>query len=299
MLWSSMGLPATQRNCLSSVEPVRDPLPAATMMTPTSRFPLPLLAIEQLPEEITDRAHTDHLDPTRSPVWNPSLGHVGGRHPHLRCLSKPALGLRDGSDFASKPDLAEKDRRVRDRPIVHARCECARNRQITGRLLHPHSANDIQEDIKLRERQACALVKHCQEQRQPPRIETRADALWSSVAGFGRESLNLDEHRTRALQERSDGAAGRIVESIAEEKLGWILYSDQSFLRHPENADLVNASESVLGRAKDPVLQHSLAFEVEHGIDDVLERLGTSDAAALGDVANGEYRCLRLLGEAH
>jgi hypothetical protein len=38
MLWSSMGLPATHRNCFSSFDPVRDPLPAATMMTPTSRF---------------------------------------------------------------------------------------------------------------------------------------------------------------------------------------------------------------------------------------------------------------------
>src|SRR5207237_3991030 len=38
MLWSSIGFPATQRNCFSSFDPVREPLPAATMMTPTSGF---------------------------------------------------------------------------------------------------------------------------------------------------------------------------------------------------------------------------------------------------------------------
>jgi hypothetical protein len=114
--------------------------------------------MEQLPEKIVDRSHADNLDAAWSPLWNPSLGHVGGRHSHLRRLSKPALGLRDWSDFASKPDLAKKDCRVRDRPIVHARCERARNGEIAGGFLHPHSAHNIQEDIKLGERQACPLV---------------------------------------------------------------------------------------------------------------------------------------------
>ena len=47
------------------------------------------------------------------------------------------------------------------------------------------------------------------------------------------------------------------------------------------------------------MLQHSFALEIENGVDDVLERLGAGDAAAFGDVPNGEHRCLRLLGEAH
>src|SRR4051794_34980212 len=47
------------------------------------------------------------------------------------------------------------------------------------------------------------------------------------------------------------------------------------------------------------MLQHSLALEVEHGIDDVLERFWTGDAAALGDVPDGKDRGLGLLCEPH
>jgi hypothetical protein len=36
-LCSSIGLPATQRNCFSSDPPVRVPCPPATITTPTSR----------------------------------------------------------------------------------------------------------------------------------------------------------------------------------------------------------------------------------------------------------------------
>ena len=68
---------------------------------------------------------------------------------------------------------------------------------------------------------------------------------------------------------------------------------------HAEDADLVDAAESILRRAQDAVIEHALALEVQHRVDDVLERLGTGDAPALGDVANGEHRRLRFLREAH
>src|SRR5256886_15581388 len=43
----------------------------------------------------------------------------------------------------------------------------------------------------------------------------------------------------------------------------------------------------------------ALALEVQHRVDDVLERLGTGDAAALGHVAHQEHGRSGLLGEAH
>ena len=43
----------------------------------------------------------------------------------------------------------------------------------------------------------------------------------------------------------------------------------------------------------------ALALEVEHGVHDVLERLGTGDAATLGDVTDDEHRGAGLFREAH
>ena len=68
---------------------------------------------------------------------------------------------------------------------------------------------------------------------------------------------------------------------------------------HAEHADLVDAAESVLGRAKDAVVEHAFALEVEHRVDDVLERLRSGDSAALRDVADDEDRGAGFLREAH
>ena len=47
------------------------------------------------------------------------------------------------------------------------------------------------------------------------------------------------------------------------------------------------------------MLEHSFAFEVQNGVDDVLERFGACDAAALGHVSDRKDRGFGFLGEAH
>src|SRR3954468_6753443 len=123
MLCNSIGLPPTQRNCFNSFAPVREPLPAATRMTPTSReaggerreavdelseccasisrslslppsrLPPPALPMKQLPEEIADGSDADDLDSPRGAFGNSTLRHVGDRHPHLCRFPEAALCL--------------------------------------------------------------------------------------------------------------------------------------------------------------------------------------------------------------
>jgi hypothetical protein len=45
-------------------------------------------------------------------------------------------------------------------------------------------------------------------------------------------------------------------------------------VRHGEDAELVHRSEAVLGGAQQAIVEGGLALEVEHGVHDVLERLG-------------------------
>src|SRR5206468_7193251 len=130
-------------------------------------------------------------------------------------------------------------------------------------------------------------------------VVTGTDALWRSVPGFRGETLDLDQHGPRAFEKCGNRASRRIAEAIAEEQLGRILDGDQSFLCHAKDADLIDATKAVLGCAKDAVLQHSLALEVQDRVDDVLERLRSGDAATLGDVADRKHRRFRLLCEAH
>src|SRR5688572_29547147 len=47
------------------------------------------------------------------------------------------------------------------------------------------------------------------------------------------------------------------------------------------------------------MIERSLALEIEDGVDDVLEGLGTSDASAFRDMPDDEYGGAALLREAH
>ena len=63
---------------------------------------------------------------------------------------------------------------------------------------------------------------------------------------------------------------------------------DQAAALHLEHADFVGRPEAVLGAAQQAVLIEALAFEIQHGVDHVLEDLRAGDGAVFGDVADQE-----------
>ena len=69
-------------------------------------------------------------------------------------------------------------------------------------------------------------------------------------------------------------------------------------MTHLEYADLVGRSEAVLHRAQDAKLVTTLPFEIEYGVDHVLDHLGSRDLAVLGDVTDQHQRRAALLGVA-
>ena len=86
---------------------------------------------------------------------------------------------------------------------------------------------------------------------------------------------------------------------VGEERAGRIGDLEQAGLGHLEDADLVGRPEPVLGRPQEPERGVPLALEVEDGVDEVLEGLGTRDRAVLGHVADEDDRDPVALGEVH
>src|SRR5262245_51242869 len=78
-LCNSIGLPATQRNCLSSLPPVLVLSPAATITTPTSRFTPENLG-KEVAEQVSNRADRyDAVGLARRAAFrdeNPAHSHV-------------------------------------------------------------------------------------------------------------------------------------------------------------------------------------------------------------------------------
>jgi hypothetical protein len=93
--------------------------------------------------------------------------------------------------------------------------------------------------------------------------------------------------------------ARRAVRAAAQEDLRGIADLVQAALVHREHADLVGAAEAILVRAHDAKLAAVVAFEIQHGIDEMLEQPRTGDRAVLGDVPDEKGRAVRALGELH
>ena len=140
----------------------------------------------------------------------PRSATIRRRHAHVRRLGEATLGLGHRADLAAESDLAEEHRIARERAVVDARRERRRDGEVAGRLLQPHAADDVQEDVELREREPGALVEHREQQREASPVEAGGDALRRAEAGFRGERLHLDEHRARALEQRRDRAARRV-----------------------------------------------------------------------------------------
>ena len=66
--------------------------------------------------------------------------------------------------------------------------------------------------------------------------------------------------------------------------------------RHLEHAELARRAEPVLERAHDAMRVMALAFEIQHRVDDVLQRLGAGEIAVLRDVADEHNRNVAPLG---
>ena len=106
----------------------------------------------------------------------------------------------------------------------------------------------------------------------------------------GDQRLDLDEHGPACLPARRDDTTrGRARRSArnAPRRIGDLA---EPALAHLEHAHLVGRPEAVLGRAQQAERRVPLALQVEHDVDQVLQRLRPGEAAVLGHVADEDHR---------
>ena len=74
---------------------------------------------------------------------------------------------------------------------------------------------------------------------------------------------------------------GDAVGPLGQEQRRRVGHRLQAGAGHLEHAELADGAEAVLHRAHDAMRVMALAFEVQHRVDDVLERLGAGQAPSL------------------
>src|SRR5205807_8589843 len=154
------------------------------------------------------------------------------------------------------------------------------------RLDNPQPAGDVQIDVVGGDRQPATRIQHRGDHRQPGSIPPHDGSARRPEECRGKQSLNLDEHRPRALDagEYSRAAdwpdayldfavilarAGRCRTSAEKQGRG-VRDLDEAAIAHLEDTDLVGSAKAVFYRAQNAELVPALALEIEHGVDHVL-----------------------------
>ena len=114
------------------------------------------------------------------------------------------------------------------------------------------------------------------------------------------QRLHLADQRPAALERHRQAGAGRRrrYDGRRTGRVGSVT-STMPSSAEVEAADLVDRAEAVLDRAQHAQPGVALALELQHDVDDVLERARPGDRAVLGDVADEQGRQVALLGDPH
>ena len=179
--------------------------------------------------------------------------------------------------------------------IAQARRDRGHHREIRSRLIHGNATRHVHEHIVGRQIETGALVQHCEQQRQAIRIQSARRSPGIAERRCTDERLHFDEDRPRSFNRAEHRGARDVGRPLREKQLRRIHHRLQAGTGHLEHAKLVRRAEAVLHRANHAMGVMLLALEVEHRVDDMLEHLGSGQAAVLRDMADENRRQVAAL----
>lgn len=107
-----------------------------------------------------------------------------------------------------------------------------------------------------------------------------------AVSGCADKGLNLNQKRTDAFDSNADRDAGKIIGVVRDEHFGRIGDLAQALPAHFVYTEFGRAAEAVLGGAEYAVKILVVAFELQDGVDNVLEDLWPGQRTFFGDVSD-------------
>jgi hypothetical protein len=157
--------------------------------------------------------------------------------------------------------------------------------EIYGGVGDAQSACYVEEHVLLPEFEAHALLQNGKQHVEAADVEARGAVLWNTVGGSADEGLRLDEEGADAFYGRGDGHAAETFVRLGEEQFGRIVHLPEPVLQHLVDAQFGRAAEAVFYAAQDAVHVVLVAFELEHGVNDMFQHFGSCQRAFLGDMA--------------
>ena len=94
--------------------------------------------------------------------------------------------------------------------------------EVDGRLVEPHPAGDVEEDVLGEQRKPDLLLQHRHQQRDPVVVDPHGGAPRGAEGGSRDQRLQLHQDRPAPLQGGDDRAAGGAFGPLGEEELGGV-----------------------------------------------------------------------------
>ena len=209
---------------------------------------------------------------------------------HLRRFANSKRRLRDSAHLAGQSDFAEHRRGRRNDPVPHARRDRREDAQVRCRFVDRHSSRDVDEHVVSDQVQPGPFLEHREQQRQSLLIYAVRRPACRPVRAGADERLHFDEDRTRTFDRAQDSRSRRIGRALGEKHLRRVRNRPQPGGGHLEHAELADRAKPVLHGPHHAVGVVPLPFEIQHRVDDVLERFRSGQAAFLGYVSDEEGR---------
>src|SRR5258706_6964951 len=207
----------------------------------------------------------------------------------LGCFLQALLTARRGAHFAREPYFAEHRELARQRLVDVRGNDSEQHREVGGGLADTHAANGVHEHVLVVAGDPGMAMQHREQHREAVLLEThRQPARIGGVRGID-QGLDLHQQRARAFLGHEHARSCDLLGMLRQENRRRIGNPAQSLVGHREHAQLVHRAEAVLEGADKPEALVRIAFEVEHGVDDVLPYARTRDRALLGDVADEHH----------
>src|SRR6202521_3780521 len=194
-------------------------------------------------------------------------------------LEDAALELTHAAHFATQSELANRDQVGPGGPVSFVGSDRQGHREVRCGLAQSHPARRVDEDIVLSQVEVGAALQHRDQHVQPVEVNPVDRSARRAEAARRGETLELDQEGAAPLQRDVHDVADLAQRAVLQEGAAGVGDLVHAAVAHLENADLIGGTESILLAAQDPEHLVALAFEIEDGVDDVLEHARPRDRA--------------------
>src|SRR5439155_1361013 len=171
--------------------------------------------------------------------------------------------------------------------------------EVGGRLRDPDATRHADEDVGAAEAGLETFFDHGQDHVQPVEVDAVGNPPNHRVLCLVDQALDLDQERPGAFHGGDDHSPRSSRRGAGEDGGRRVWHLLEPGFTHGEDADLLGRAEPVLGRAQDPELLPAVPFQVQHGVNDMLQDPGSGDRTLFGHVTDQKDRHPGLLRQPH